>query len=90
MAQRGIAVFYPQGAFQEADRIRLTFDYRGWQHADEGFSGEVDITPSILSGAAIKGAVKDVIAEWYGNNTSENYDAWNGLLDGFTLIGGSL
>lgn len=93
MAQRGVCTITGSGNWQEEGRTQITFDYRGFQHPDEGFGAQVDMSPSVLTGAALKSTLRDLIETWYGNNPSGNYDEWDDtpvVGDNFILVGGIL
>lgn len=88
MAARGIAYITTMQGWQESDRVHMGVTWQGWQHPDESVGLVFNITPSLLSGVAIKGAIKDAIVDWYDTHPSGNYDGWNNLLDSFAVIGG--
>jgi hypothetical protein len=91
MAQRGIAMVIGTADWQESDRVQITYSYIGFQHADEKFSPQIDVTPSLLTGAALKAVIKNSIVNWYSEHQSANYDDWDNTPitgDTFALVGG--
>ena len=90
MANRGVAWIDSLQPLQSPSSIGFQFTYQGWQDVTERCQVAVLITPSLLTGAAVKGIIRDAIADWYSWHSSSDYDPWNGLLDTFTLLGGVL
>lgn len=89
MAQRGVAVISDTfGGFQSGGYVRLYINYQGFQAASEAGTFTVDIPDSLVGAVTLKGFIKTELVNWYSNNTSQDYDAWNNLLDSFILIGG--
>lgn len=93
MAQRGVCLITGTPGWQESGRVDVYWSFKGFQHADEDCGGQVGVTASLTTGAALKAAILDLIIEWYGNHPSGNYDEWDDTPvtgDTFKLIGGDL
>lgn len=93
MAQRGICIVKDVSQFHDTDDVSLNCIFIGFQHADENFGLTPHVGPSLLTGAALKALLKDLIVAWYNSNPSENYDEWDTNIltgDSFVLVGGVL
>ncbi len=89
MAVRGVCMITEHAGWQESGRCDVYFSFKGFQHVDEDVGGQVGVTAT-TSSLSLKSDIKALIAEWYGNHESENYDDWSALADNFILLGGVL